>query len=126
MMHLDTHVLAWLYAGALERFPAGARARLEQEMLAISPIALLELQYLFEIGRLTQPAQVVLDELRARLGLGISSATLAEVVAVALSLSWTRDPFDRLIAGQALAEGAPLLTADRTIREHLELAVWDQ
>ena len=38
---------------------------------------------------------------------------------------WTRDPFDRLIAAQAIVADAPLVTADRTILEHLPLATWD-
>jgi PIN domain nuclease of toxin-antitoxin system len=51
--------------------------------------------------------------------------SLAELTRAAADLSWTRDPFDRLIAAHAIVANASLVTADDTIREHLPLAVWD-
>jgi hypothetical protein len=36
----------------------------------------------------------------------------------------TRDLFDRLIVGNAFADGADLLGADRTVRAHLRCARW--
>jgi PIN domain nuclease of toxin-antitoxin system len=42
-----------------------------------------------------------------------------------VGLSWTHDPFDRLIAAHAIVADAPLVTADRTILENLPLATWD-
>jgi PIN domain nuclease of toxin-antitoxin system len=41
-----------------------------------------------------------------------------------MSLNWTRDPFDRLIAAQALCRGIPLLTKDESIRRRIKLAAW--
>jgi len=46
-------------------------------------------------------------------------------VRAAVDLTWTRDPFDRLIDAHAIAASVPLLTADRAILEHLPLATWD-
>lgn len=63
--------------------------------------------------------------LRENIGLEIADASLHELVQAATDLSWTRDPFDRLIAAHAIVLDAPLLTADRTILEHLPLAAWD-
>ena len=60
MMYLDTHVVAWLFAGLRDRFPGRAQERLEAEDLAISPIVKLELQYLFEVGRVTEGAETVI------------------------------------------------------------------
>jgi len=124
MIHLDTHVVVWLYAGRSEQIPAAARAVLEAEELAISPMVVLELQYLFETGRVSEPAAPVVRELGSKLGLEVSSVPFADVVARAAALSWTRDPFDRLIAAQALVEGVPLLTADKTLRRRLPNTVW--
>ncbi len=125
MMHLDTHVVVWLYSGQSERFPAPASRLLEQERLVISPMVELELQFLFEIGRIDQPGKVFVEDLEQRIGLRIATTPFASVIEAARQLAWTRDPFDRLIAGQAVAEGARLLTADRTILAELDLAVWD-
>lgn len=124
-MHLDTHVVAWLYAGDLDRFPARVRERLEVEILAISPIVALELQYLHEVERIDQPQHVVVEDLRQRVGLRIVDASFETIATAAAQLAWTRDPFDRLIVAHALTEGTVLLTADRSIRDNLDLAVWD-
>jgi PIN domain nuclease of toxin-antitoxin system len=50
---------------------------------------------------------------------------LAALGQAAADLSWTRDPFDRLISAHAIVANAPLITADETIRANLSLAIWD-
>lgn len=124
MIHLDTHVVVWLCAGEIGRFPAGARRRIEREELRISPVVTLELEYLHEVGRIAEGATFVLRDLAHRLGLAEDEGDFAAVVAAARGLSWTRDPFDRLIVGHAAALGTSLLTKDRTIRQHYRHAVW--
>ena len=124
-MHLDTHVVAWLFAGHINHLPPAVRRRLDSEPLIISPVVELELAYLHEIGRTTQPPGVVLPELGGAVGLTVSGAPFGAVVGAAIGLAWTRDPFDRLIAAQALVENEALLTKDERIRKHLDLAVWD-
>lgn len=126
MIHLDTNAVIWLQGDQLQRFSAYARGRLEAEPLFVSPAVDLELTYLHEVGKLRQPAAEVLGALGAAVGLRLSDASFASVVRTARDLGWTRDPFDRLVAAQALADRADLLTADHTIREHLPSAFWDQ
>jgi PIN domain nuclease of toxin-antitoxin system len=123
-LHLDTHVVAWLFAGDVARFGAGTKRLLQDHELHVSPVVVLELQYLHEIGRTAEPARTVIDDLAARIGLRVADASLAHVVAGAEQQSWTRDPFDRLIVGHAMLENAPLLTKDRTIRRHYPRARW--
>ena len=91
----------------------------------MSPIVELELTYLYEVGRVTEPPVTPLSALRKSIGLQVADASLTATVAAAAHLSWTRDPFDRLIAAQAIAADAPLVTADRTILANLPLATWD-
>lgn len=109
---LDTNVLIWLLAGnkRARKLPRGAR-------LYVSPVSLLELRFLDEIGRIrfkTTPDAVedddrfVLDD--------PSSATLFKAAA---HLTWTRDPFDRLIVGHARLRGWRLATSDSRIIETL-------
>jgi PIN domain nuclease of toxin-antitoxin system len=123
--HLDTHVVVWLYAGEVDRFPGAARSALDGDLLAISPAVVLELQYLHEIGRLAVPAVEVVADLRTRLGLADAEAEFGTVVSRALPLAWTRDPFDRLIAAHAVADDARLLTADRALLANVPHAFWD-
>lgn len=97
---------------------------MEVEAPFVSPIVELELTYLYEVGRVTEPASAPLTALRRTIGLEIADASVAELVRAATDLSWTRDPFDRLIAAHALVSNAPLITADETIRANLSLATW--
>jgi PIN domain nuclease of toxin-antitoxin system len=39
-------------------------------------------------------------------------------------LGWTRDPFDRLIAAQALVANATLVTKDTLMSKHCPAALW--
>lgn len=126
MMHLDTHVLVWLFGGERARIPVAAQKLIEAQRLAVSPIVELELAYLFEVGKVTAPAPDVLGELTPALELVTSTAPFPAVVREAVGLQWTRDPFDLLIAAQAIADNAILLTADEAILANLPRAVWDR
>lgn len=125
MVHLDTHAVVWLVSGDLHRFPSRVRSHLRNDALWISPMAALELEYLHEIGRLKLPAHVVLNELHDKLGLRLTELSFPQIAQRAWALTWTRDPFDRLIAATAMAADVPLLTADTTLLEHCPVAVWE-
>ena len=107
-----------------EKLPAAARASVDESELRLSPIAALELKYLHEIGRARDPQPIMLTALKQDIGLELADVSTAELAGAAAELSWTRDPFDRLIAAHAIVANAPLVTADRTIRENLPLAIW--
>ena len=124
--HLDTHIVVWLYAGEVERLPREVHAHLETHDLQISPAVVLELQYLFEVRRVAEPAQSVVTALEGSLGLTVSTLSFQRVVATAVEQIWTRDPFDRLIVAQAQAEGVSLVTADKLIRKHYARALWSK
>jgi PIN domain nuclease of toxin-antitoxin system len=101
------------------------RGQIESEDTFVSPVVELELTYLYEVKRVTKPAAAPLQALARTIGLEIADIPMAALVQAAVGLTWTRDPFDRLIAAHAIAADAPLATADRTILEHLPLATWD-
>lgn len=124
-MHLDTHIVVWLHQGRTAALSAEARRMLEAEPLAVSPIVGLELDLLHELGRTSGGGAEVLEHLGRSVGLVVSDATFPAVIAAASALTWTRDPFDRLISAQALVDRTTLLTRDRRIREHLDAARWD-
>jgi PIN domain nuclease of toxin-antitoxin system len=125
VIHLDTHVVVWLYAGDLYRFSSAARRRLDREELCISPMVALEVQYLHEVGRISENAGVILADLGRKLGLAQAEGDFASVVSAAVGMGWTRDPFDRLIVAHAVLSGATLLTKDRSVRRNYRHAVWD-
>lgn len=125
LLYLDTHILVWLYQdGAARLTPQGVRAVEDAEQLLISPMVELELTYLHEIARINCHSLAILDSLRRDIGLETCKQPFAAVVGAALTLDWTRDPFDRIIVAQAAHRESPLLTADQNIREHYSAAVW--
>jgi PIN domain nuclease of toxin-antitoxin system len=77
-----------------------------------------------EIGRARDPVPMMLAALRQSVGLEIADVSLAELAHAASGLTWTRDPFDRLISAQAIVADVPLVTADKTILGNLPLASW--
>ena len=125
MIYLDTHIVVWLYSGLTEKFTALPRSLLNDHDLYISPIVRLELQYLYEIERVSVPADTIILDLGDRLGLRICEKDFNQVVGYALGLSWTRDPFDRLIVAEAAISENILLTKDIKILKHYAQAQWD-
>lgn len=124
LIHLDTHVVCWLYAGRVDLLSSMAREAIEREELAVSPMVGLELQYLREIGRIRHGPKRILAALRDDLGLTVSDLPFAAVAARAQGLAWTRDPFDRLIAAEAAVARARLLTRDDLLRRRFRSALW--
>jgi PIN domain nuclease of toxin-antitoxin system len=111
---LDTNALIWL----LQRHRR-ARVLESQPRLQLSPASLLELQLLVEVGRLSLPrdrtVSTVVQDPRWRLDEPPSGPWFE----IAGELSWTRDPFDRLLVAHARVRGWKLATADSKLRAHL-------
>jgi PIN domain nuclease of toxin-antitoxin system len=124
VVHLDTHIVCWLYEGRSELLTAAARNAVEGGRLFVSPIVDLELQLLREIGRIRRGPETVLPALAREVGLELATADYSKVVTVARALGWTRDPFDRLIVAEATLAGAKLVTKDGLIRRHFSAATW--
>jgi PIN domain nuclease of toxin-antitoxin system len=122
-VQLETHVVVWLHEPLLERL-APALPHLENRQIVISPMVLLELQYLYEIGRIGFGAVAMLSSLAHAAGLSVARTPWEDVTRTALSLTWTRDPFDRLIAAQAITDAVPLVSADEHLRAHCPNTVW--
>ncbi len=112
---LDTHVLLWWWAEP-ERLPASLLATLSaaEADLWVSAVSGYELAYKHRLGKLGLPEGLLT---------GFEAAVAAErwsplPVSLAHSLlagqldTEHRDPFDRLLAAQALVENATLVTVD--------------
>jgi PIN domain nuclease of toxin-antitoxin system len=124
VVHLDTHVIVWLFEGKIERLGKTARRAIESSNLIASPAAVLELEFLHEIGRLKPTATKVMTVLAADIGLQICDMTFRTVVDRALQEAWGRDPFDRLIVANAKAASAPLATKDEKILDNYTRGIW--
>jgi len=122
--YLDTHTAMRLAHGR-PRIGRDAEKLIQRAELLISPMVLLELEYLHEIGRLTLPGKDVLRKLEHELGVRLCDLPFADVAREALNEKWTRDVFDRIIVSQARLNAlSPLISADETIAEHYPRTVW--
>ncbi len=124
MIFLDTHAVVWLHANQLEQFDSPGLTLLREEILTISPMVILELEYLKEVGRIAYAGQDIVNFLANRIDLQTDPVSFLPIIEKSLKYSWTRDPFDRIITAQADFHGARLLTRDRIIRENYSLAIW--
>jgi len=123
--YLDTNVVLWLAQSKLDRFNARVRRILEEAELLLSPMVLIELEYLYEIGRSKSPSSDVQLKIEHELGVRVCDLSFPAIVKVMIGENWTRDPFDRMIVAHAKANGfAPLITADREIQEHYPRTIW--
>jgi PIN domain nuclease of toxin-antitoxin system len=122
--YLDTHIVVWLYQGSVKRLSQEAAREIDRaNSLLISPAVELELEYLHRRSR-TDAAETILNDLRARIGLGICDLPFPLIAREARSVAWTEDVFDRLIVAQATATRSRLVTADHLILKRYPLAVW--
>lgn len=124
MIYLDTHVIVWLYAGLEEKFSQTVKKIMNENETLISPIVRLELQYLHQLERIDQPADEVIGDISKRFGTRICEKDFNAVVSQALSHTWTRDPFDRLIVANAAIDDSILISKDKNILENYDQARW--
>ena len=123
--YLDTHVAVYLHDGLIEELSSQAKRHIEENDLVISPIVLLELEYLFTRKRISIDSKSMWATLATTFGIAVCPFPFAGIVHESLDLHWTTDPFDRLIVGHARANASsPLITRDRLIRRHYQNAVW--
>jgi PIN domain nuclease of toxin-antitoxin system len=112
---LDTHFLLWIVLDVprIDEFDWLDRYR----PWGVSPVSFLEVQFLAEVGKL----EVRCVEFVATIGRDprfvVDEVPLVSLMEKALPLSWTRDPFDRLLAAHSEARRTPLCTLDRRMRE---------
>jgi PIN domain nuclease of toxin-antitoxin system len=124
VIYLDTHIVVGFHEGRRSVITAQAQRALEQESdVRISPLVLLELEYLNETRRIKPSANRMAHDLADEIGLRVCDAPFHLVAQTALTERWTRDPFDRIIVAQARLHRAALITLDRTILEHYSRAL---
>ena len=123
----DTHVLLWAI-DAPDRLSGAAREALldEDNTVSVSVVSLWEIAIKISIGRLELapdwPAAIEDGRkiLRAR-WLALDTTHCEQVA----SLPWHhRDPFDRMLAVQAMSEGLTLISKDHILAEYPAPVLW--
>jgi PIN domain nuclease of toxin-antitoxin system len=111
---LDTHAAIWLARGHRR-----ARPLKELPRLYLSPASVLEIQFLLESGRVRLAADTTVAQVAADDRWTLDEPPVARWFAAACDLSWTRDPFDRLIAAHAQVRRWKVATADALLLTQL-------
>jgi PIN domain nuclease of toxin-antitoxin system len=123
---LDTHAFLWFAAGdsRLSRKSREAMSQSDAD-LVISAATVWELAIKSSLQRLTLPAPLDVY-LTAKLdeGYRMLAVDWTHAAAVEQLPFHHRDPFDRLLAAQALVEQMPLVTRDRVFRKYGVETVW--
>lgn len=123
---LDTHVWLWLQYAPERLGRALALAEDPANELLLSAASSWEIAVKWSLGRLTlpePPATYVPDRVITS-GVVPLPVHHAHALAVASLPPHHRDPFDRLLVVQATAEGASLVTADKTLGRYDVALIW--
>ena len=123
MIYLDTNALVWLHTKKRSAFSANILNLIENNNLITGEINILELEFLYEIGRASERGMDVYRNLKSLMDLELMS-TSTEVMLKALDIKWTRDVFDRITVAGAMTLGTKLITKDANILDNFDLAVW--
>ena len=123
--YLDTNVVLHLYRVELKNITKRAKHAIERYDLLVSPMVMLELNYLYETRRIVATGEAILGELYQSIDLRICSMPFDRIIQTAGKESWTRDAFDRIIVSNAKANhNAPLISSDAVIAEHYPNTIW--
>jgi len=128
MRHLlDSHILLWHFA-APDRLSTGARSVLAapESELVVSVVSLWELCLKASLGKLDGP-RPFLPHIESRLEALGARVLLVEIDHVRCYESLPRlhgDPFDRMLAAQAISQGLTLITADEKLRRYPVPILW--
>ena len=123
MIYLDTQVVVRMFT-APQLLSRDARQLVNRHDPFVSPAVFLELQFLREIGRIKYSPERILTHVKNHYGVQTCERKFSDVVRSAAEVTWTRDPFDRLIVGQARLNQDALITRDENILEHYKHATW--
>lgn len=112
---LDTHAVIWWWLDSPRLSPtARAAIMAPDQQICVSAVSAIEIAIKFRIGKLSDfedprtrfPAEMAASRFDSL------AVTEAHSLAAGLLPGDHRDPFDRLIAAQALAEGLTIVTRD--------------
>jgi len=123
--YLDTGIAVWLSQGKLSSLSKDAKSVLRRADLLISPMVLVELEFLYEIRRTKLRSKEIQLKIEHEVGVRICGLDFPSVAESALGEKWTRDPFDRIIVAHAKTNGfAALVSADAQIAKHYPRTIW--
>jgi PIN domain nuclease of toxin-antitoxin system len=124
---LDTHSFLWFIIGS-PRLSGHARALIEDDMhdKRLSTASLWEMAIKLSLGRLTlaEPFGVLIPQQLRLSGIEILNIEIAHLAVLTTLPFHHRDPFDRLIIAQAIAEQCPVVSVDPAFDAYAVERLW--
>lgn len=122
---LDTHAFLW-WTQDDARLTATARDAIANSECRLSLASCWELAIKVSLNRIQfdRPLQQFLAEQLSASGISLLPIEFRHVMRVAQLPFHHRDPFDRLLAAQALEEGLPLVSADAAFDPYGPTRLW--
>ena len=123
---LDTHALIWWGEGSKRLSVAGARAIDDADVRFVSAVTAMEIITKVRLGKLPGAERLARDFESMVVAADFQSLSITTTHArVAGSLAIAhKDPFDRLLAAQALEEGLVLISNEAVLDEVGLTRVW--
>jgi PIN domain nuclease of toxin-antitoxin system len=120
---LDTHAALWFLSGD-DRLSTSARQHLTDpaNRVLLSAAVVWEIAIKRALGKITVPDEYLALLLNA--GVGALAVSVEHAAAVERLPPHHRDPFDRMLVAQAIAEGAAVVTRDEALRRYGVTLVW--
>jgi PIN domain nuclease of toxin-antitoxin system len=119
MLLLDTHTAVWALLGN-SRLSPSAREAIEAKEVAVAVSIVSVWEIAIKVGLSKWPEAVPLlagiEDHLERVQFRLLPITVPHVRAAGLMQSPHRDPFDRLLAAQAMIEGLTIVTADPKVQ----------
>ncbi len=124
---LDSHALVWYLMGS-RRCSAGARKAIEGPgaKVFVSPVTAWELATKTRLGKWPEAGEIAvgIEAILAVNGFLPLALTIEHGRVAGFLPGAHRDPFDRMLAAQAIVEDMPLLTADPAFSDFDVKVLW--
>jgi len=124
---LDTHTLLW-FDSAPEKLSSKVLKILlnEDNELYLSHVSLWEIQIKHQLGKLQLETDLkaLIEAQQQTNALELLEIKPEHIYALASLPSHHRDPFDRMLISQAMAEQMPLITIDKKIALYQDQVKW--
>ncbi len=120
---IDSHALVWWFESLpVLSLPARNAITDPSNEVLVSVAALWELMIKVSTGKLSLPADI--ETMVVGEGFAVLPITFAHLRVIPALPRHHRDPFDRMMIAQALAEGIPIATSDRAFAAYGVQIVW--
>ena len=123
---LDTHALLWYVTDDAALTPAARAAIDTTPEVLVSAASAWEIATKYRLGKLPAAAAIALalPEVMTRSGFAELPVSLADGARAGALEHPHRDPFDRMLAAQALNRGIPMVSADPVLDAFGVTRVW--